>query len=101
VAPGQYAVEGLDGKRTGMFSVNLPPEECLLARVPVQDIEALFGPGAVVPVERRGSLREALQGHWSQPVELFPVLMIALLLALAVENLLANKFYRREPEPQS
>jgi hypothetical protein len=101
VMPGHYSVEGLDGKRTAAFSVNLPPEESVLQRVPPEDIEALFGAGAVVPVERRGNLREALQGHWSQPVELFPVLMIVLLLALAVENLLANKFYRREPEPQS
>jgi hypothetical protein len=96
VTPGNYTVEGPDGKRVATFSVNMPPEECVLTRVPVAEIEALFGPGAVVPVERRGSLREALQGHWSQPVELFPALMIALLLALAVENLLANKFYRRE-----
>jgi len=101
VVPGHYLVEGQDGKRTAAFSVNMPPEECVLTRVPLHEIEALFGPGAVVPVERRGSLRDALQGHWSQPVELFPLLMIALLLVLAVENLLANKFYRREPEPQS
>jgi hypothetical protein len=99
VVPGHYTVEGLDGKRTAAFSVNMPPEECLLTRVPLEEIEALFGPAAVVPVERRGSLREALQGHWSQPVELFPLLMIVLLLVLAVENLLANKFYKREPEP--
>src|SRR5262249_24532495 len=79
VAPGNYTVDGPDGKRVAAFSVNMPPEECVLTRVPVAEIEALFGPGAVVPVERRGSLREALQGHWSQPVELFPVLMIALL----------------------
>src|SRR5262249_32649536 len=65
VVPGHYTVEGLDGKRTAAFSVNLPPEECVLTRVPSQEIEALFGSGAVVPVERRGSLREALQGHWS------------------------------------
>jgi hypothetical protein len=33
-------------------------------------------------------------------VELFPWLMILLLIALAVENLLANRFYRREePTP--
>jgi hypothetical protein len=31
---------------------------------------------------------------------LFPFLMVALLFVLALENLLANKFYRREPEAQ-
>jgi hypothetical protein len=98
VVPGQYVLEGLDGKLTAAFSVNTPPEECDLAQVPAAEIEALFGAGAVAPVDRRSSLREALQGHWSQAVEMFPVLMIALLLALALENLLANKFYRREPD---
>jgi hypothetical protein len=97
VMPGNYRLEGADGKLTAAFSVNLSPEECNLTRVPPEEIEALFGPGAVAPVDRRGNLRDALQGHWSQPVELFPVLMIVLLLVLAVENLLANKFYRREP----
>jgi hypothetical protein len=97
MVPGHYLVEGPDGKRAASFSINMPPEECVLTRVPPEEIEALFGPGAIAPVARRGNLREALQGHWSQPVELFPLLMIALLVILAVENLLANKFYRREP----
>jgi hypothetical protein len=34
-------------------------------------------------------------------LELLPWLMVGLLLVLAVENLLANKFYRRESEPTS
>ena len=40
-------------------------------------------------------LRDALEGQFRQPVELFPWLMILLLLVLAVENLLANRFYRQ------
>jgi hypothetical protein len=97
VAPGNYTLVGGDDQRAAAFSLNVPPEECQLARVPAEQIEALFGPGAVLAVDRSLSLRDALQGHWGQPVELFPWLMILVLLALAVENLLANKFYRREP----
>jgi len=52
----------------------------------------------VINADQKIDLSEALQNHWSQPVELLPTLMILLLLVLAVENLLANKFYRREPE---
>jgi hypothetical protein len=37
-----------------------------------------------------------LAGHWNEPLELFPYLMVLLLFVLALENLLANKFYRRE-----
>jgi hypothetical protein len=46
------------------------------------------------------NLRDALRGHWRQPVELFPYLMLGLLLFFALENLLANKFYRRSAEEQ-
>src|SRR5262249_30887346 len=99
VQPGNYALEG-DGKRVAAFSVNMPQEETDLRRLPVAEVEALFGKGAVVPVDVRADLRTAMSGQWSQPGELFPVLMVVLLCVLAVENLLANKFYRREPEAQ-
>jgi hypothetical protein len=100
VTPGNYMLVGDDGKWIASFSVNLPPEESQLARIPPERIEELFGPGAVLPLGHGTSLREALQGHWKQPLELFPWLMIVVLLALAVENFLANRFYRREPAPE-
>ncbi|OAI45880.1 hypothetical protein AYO44_02475 [Planctomycetaceae bacterium SCGC AG-212-F19] len=95
VSAGNYTVVDTGNKwRTG-FSVNVPPEESNLNQVPPEQIEALLGPKAVLPVGHNINFRDALQGHWSQPVELLPYLMIGLLLFLAVENLLANKFYRR------
>jgi hypothetical protein len=99
IKPGNYVIEA-DGKRVASFSVNLSPEETVLQRLPVAQVESLFGKGAIVPVDVRADLRTAMSGQWSQPVELFPFLMVALLFVLAVENLLANKFYRREPEAQ-
>jgi hypothetical protein len=98
LTPGNYGVEGA-GKGVGLFSVNLPPEECLLTRVPVADVEALFGKDSVAPLDLRADLRKALEGQWSQPQELLPWLMVLVLLLLAVENLLANKFYRKTSEP--
>jgi hypothetical protein len=79
------------------FSLNPAPAESLLDRVPVDSIEPLLGPGSVVPVGQKKSLHEALQNRFTQPVELFPWLMMLLLLVLAVENLLANKFYKARP----
>jgi hypothetical protein len=96
VAAGNYTLSGADGRRAACFSVNVPPDECQLGRVPLEQIEALLGAGAVLTVGHSALLRDALQGHWGQPVELLPWLMILLLLVLAIENLLANKFYRRE-----
>ena len=34
-----------------------------------------------------------------EPVDLYPSLMLLLLLVLALENLLANRFYARESGP--
>lgn len=102
-SPGNYVVDGVGreakgNSRVAAFSVNLPGEESDLTRVPAEEIEAVFGPGSVVPIERNVDIQAALKGHWSEPVELFPFLMVLLLFVLAVENLLANKFYRRETE---
>jgi hypothetical protein len=89
------------GQAVAGFSINARPEECQLTRDPelVKKIEAVLGPDTVLAVGHTATLHDALQRHWRQPVELFPWLMIALLLVLAVENLLANKFYRRSAAP--
>jgi hypothetical protein len=102
--PGNYVLEGTDGdgrgKPVARFSVNIPGGESDLDRVPPAEIDALLGIGSVVPAQRAVNIRAALQGHFSQPIELFPFLMVLLLLVLALENLLGNKFYRKEePAP--
>ena len=64
--------------------------------VPVREIESLFGQDAILAAERKANIRDVFQKHWSEPLDLFPLLMV--LVILAVENLLANKFYRRDKE---
>jgi hypothetical protein len=96
IQPGNYKLLGKEAVISA-FTLNVPPEENRLTRVPTEQIESLLGEGAVINADQKIDLSEALQNHWSQPVELLPTLMILLLLLLAVENLLANKFYRREP----
>jgi hypothetical protein len=98
VMPGNYRVYGADGKPIADFSLNVMPEESQLTPVAAEKIEALFGANSVLPLDHKANLHEALHSHWSQPLELLPWLMILVLLLLAVENLLANKFYRKEPE---
>jgi hypothetical protein len=97
--PGNYVLSGGNRQWETRFSLNIAPEECLLLpRVPAEAIEELFGPESVAQVGQK-RIKDALEGQFRQPVELFPWLMILLLLALAFENLLANKFYKqREPE---
>ncbi len=100
VMPGNYTVADRDGNPVGRFSMNVPAEECLLAKVPAEQVEALFGKGAVLALapDTKTPLRQVIESHWAQPIELLPVLMLVVLVALAVENFLANRFYRREPE---
>jgi hypothetical protein len=94
--PGNYEVSGADGKPTGGFSMNIDREESDLAQIPPSEIEALFGPGSVMRMTPKANLRDALQSRWSQPLELFPWLLMILVLALAAENFLANRFYRED-----
>ena len=96
VQPGNYQLKSADGQAIASFSMNVPTEESQLAQVPKEQIEALFGADAVLPLDRKASLARTLESHWNQPIELLPWIMILVLLALAFENLLANKFYRTE-----
>src|SRR5262249_48969016 len=84
VIPGNYKVYGADGKPMAGFSLNVAPEESLLTPVAAEQIEALFGAKSILPLDHKANLHEALQSHWSQPVELLPWLMIAVLVVLAV-----------------
>jgi hypothetical protein len=95
---GSYTVLSEDAQmKLAGFSLNDASEESqLLPRVPKEQIEALFGPDSVLELDYRANLKPALEQRWSQPTELFPLLMILLLLLLAIENLLSNKFYRKE-----
>jgi len=99
--PGHYTVTG-GGKLTAAFSLNLPTGECqLLERLSAGSIEEVFGPDSLIALGQTRKLREGMEGQFKQPVELFPWLMLLLLVALAVENWLANKFYRKSPEENS
>jgi hypothetical protein len=90
--PGNYTLAGADNKPVTCFSLNPPPPECDLTRVPAKEIESLFGDRAVLKLDKGDTLRDALQG----PVRLLPWLMVLVVLLLAFESLVANKFYRRE-----
>lgn len=96
--PGNFSVEGeaKDNRFQAGFSVNISAEESDLSRVPITDIEAVLGADGVLPAHRQAEMKDILRDHWTEPVELFPSLMVLLLFVLAVENLLANKFYRKD-----
>jgi hypothetical protein len=99
-APGNYLI--LDGKKNPVagFSLDVPSQESDLDRIAVEELESVLGEKSVLPVGQSVSLRDAMSTSRPPPVELLPYLMIALLVVLTLESLLANRFYRRTPQPE-
>jgi hypothetical protein len=83
-----------DKKWEERFSLNAPAEESVPDKVPESAIEDVTGKGTVFPLDRTLKLRDVIEGKFTQPVDLFPWLLIGVLLLLAVEGLVANRFYR-------
>jgi hypothetical protein len=94
--PGNFLVlgAGADKRVLAGFSVNAPAEEGRLERVPKEDIEAVLGPASVATVPRKVPLRQALPGATEPPHELLPYLLLLVVLLIAGEGVLANRFYR-------
>ncbi|MEO2089546.1 MAG: hypothetical protein ABGY75_08635, partial [Gemmataceae bacterium] len=76
------------------FSLNTPAEESSLDKVPEEAIAEVFGPNAIAHVDRDVKFRDLLETKFDRPVELFPMLMLLVLLFLALEGLVANRFYK-------
>jgi hypothetical protein len=104
VTPGNYTILANDGRtprRVVAFSIIPRPDEYLLDRVPVEQIEERLGKDSVLPLGRKVSLRERLERRWTPPLEWAPWLLMLLLLVLAIEPLVANRFYRRRDDASS
>ncbi len=98
-APGMYTLETGAEKKSlvlGRFVVRMPPEESDLTPIPDAELNSLFGSDGILSLDRQSSLRDSLRAHWSEPIELFPYLMLGLLLLLVVENWWSNRFYPKE-----
>ena len=96
--PGNYVLRTEDGTWKEAFSLNTPADESDLSRTPDEAIAAVFGPDRIIPAAKDLDIREALELKFDQPVDLFPWLLIMVLLLFAVEGLMANRFYRM-PRP--
>lgn len=99
IQPGNYRLSDAHGAIAG-FSIDVAAGETDLDRVPVEQIEAVLGEGSVVQVGRTVRLQDALAGARRPPIDLMPYVMMALLLVLTGESLLANRFYRNAVVPE-
>jgi hypothetical protein len=102
LVPGNYAVRDSQKRSAAGCSLNIRPEESVLERVPAEEIESVLGKETLLQVGRTTSMKDALTGMQPPPLELLPWLMMAVLVVLTVESLLANRFYRRAvPETEA
>jgi Aerotolerance regulator N-terminal len=93
---GYYQLEAEDDSWKDGFSINVAAEESNLERIGIESLEDLFGKDRIAAADKELQFKDILSGKSTQPIELFPFLMIVLLLVMAFENLLANRFYRRK-----
>lgn len=96
--PGHYTLSSPDRSWTASFSLNPSPAEFQLTpRVPLESLAELFPEDYIIAPTLGTPIVKNLDQRTRQPLELFPWLMLLLLILLAVENYFANRFYRREP----
>lgn len=79
------------------FSVNPSPEESTLTPVAPEELERLFGPDRLHVVSNAAGLERAV-GEARVGREVFPLLVLLVVVMLAAEQWLANRFYRSAPD---
>ena len=93
--PGNYRVRAggpQEGAQLG-FSANLPPETSELNRVTQDDLAGVFGERAFHLARGRDEIdRSVSEVRVGQ--ELYPLLIILLVVVLALEQVLSNRFYQ-------
>jgi hypothetical protein len=94
--PGNYRVRA-GGEEKGFdrgFSINLAPEQTLLDRLTEKELAGIFNPYKIRVARTKEKIdRDISMGRVGR--ELFPPLIIAVAIFLALESVLANRFYRK------
>jgi hypothetical protein len=80
------------------FSLNAPRAESQFTPLDTKDLDAIFGKEGYALAEDAGTLQK-LVGVVTVGTELFPWMMMLILLLVTLENLLANTFYKEAPRP--
>lgn len=93
--PGNYRVQA-GGDEKGVdrgFSVNLPQEATQLERIEREKLATFFGKQEYRVAKNREEINRAVSRS-RVGRELFPLLLVAMVFVMAIEHLLANRFYR-------
>lgn len=93
--PGNYVVRGTsaEGPVELGFSVNLPRSASLLQRIEPAELEEIFGEHPYQVARTKEEITRA-QGTGRVGQELFPLLMVLLVIILSAETFVSNRFYK-------
>ncbi len=98
-AIGQWTVKAIAPDKSARvlgFSVNVPRAESQFVLLAKPDLETIFGKDGFVLAEDAKSHKEAeVLARFGY--EIFPWLMLLILIVVSLENVLANTFYRETP----
>ena len=94
--PGNYRVQS-GGREAGFdrgLSINLAPEQTQLERLDQKELAQIFAPDKIRIAQTKKQIdRDISMGRVGR--ELFPPLILAVAIFLALESLLANRFYTK------
>lgn len=95
-SPGTFDLkpDGVESPWLHRFSLAVPPAESDLSPLPDGSVGELFGPDSVWAVDRQMELDQLIQLKKKSTFDLFPVLILLVLILFAVEGVLANRFYK-------
>ncbi len=99
--PGQWTVKAMaEGGRSSVlgFSLNPPHVESEFTRLEPSDLDTIFGKGGYHLAEDESSLKSQ-EEIVRRGYEIFPFLMLLILIVVTVESILANTFYKEAPRP--
>jgi hypothetical protein len=77
------------------FAVNLPADSSDLSRLPREELDALLGDERYQLARNKEEINRAI-GNDRIGSEFYPLLVTLLAVALGLEHVLANRFYRKD-----
>lgn len=92
--PGQYRMKGVFDQRPLLrgFSVNLSAASTDLSRIEPAELDGVLGPERYQLAKRQDEIQRQ-QGTTRVGQEFYPLLVLMMLVVLAVEYLMSNRFY--------
>ena len=99
--PGHYRFKGTTvlGTIQRGFSVNLSPSETDLGRIETDQLDSILGEGKYQLAREQDEI-ERKQGKLREGQSFYPMLIFLMLVILAVEYLMSNRFYGLKSTPQ-